>query len=408
MKRVRARHGIGFAYDRRVPDARRETIVIVKQWGSRFVALGIVTLSLACGSTNAGPPSGGDSGGDDGASRTQDGGGATDDASEASESGTFDAGMQGSGDGGASTLVSSTVFDFVLDATNVYFTTTDGVYGVPKSGGTPFLIASPPAVDAGTAEPRLIILDGGTLYWNVSSSGGSLTLQSTPTSARGAAPTTIISYIPPTGPLPSPIGLAVSGGNLYGAGNCNWIFSVPKAGAGQTTDVYDDVCPRYPSDFGFALDPTGGYAYLLDIAQYIERVRLSDGTLTTIPLQGAIGGMTIAGGALYTVTGSGANGSRLVRSALDGTSPTTIGQNLPGPTDSPLAVDGANAYFAYMENPNVQEADVVLQLVSVSLATGQVTTLYTTAPGVEIWAMASDDAFLYVDLFPGGILRIAK
>jgi hypothetical protein len=383
----------------------------------RCVAIAFLALAVACG--NAAQPTGG--------APTPDGGGMAGDASDvgrdaapeggaAPESGTTEAGATDAAacatDCAPTPLSQLTAFALAVDPSNVYFTSDSSVVGVAKSGGAPFVVSSLFTADAGSSMGVYIALDQGTLYWCVSSNAPNLNLSfdSAPVSARNATPTLVWGAgANQSQPTDRPVGFVVSNGKIWAGGDCNYVFYVPTSGATQATVPWSDVCSGNSWDKAFALDDANGYAYLLAAGNIILRVHLADGAVTQLHLPGTTAlAMTLWGGSLYGLSQDATGNATLQVSAPDGSGAHTVAQNLPGSSNRFLVVDGTGAYYASLTNPNAAEVQQISALIRVDLQTGASSTLYTTAPGVQVFDLVTDNAYAYLALGGAGVVRVGK
>jgi hypothetical protein len=135
--------------------------------------------------------------------------------------------------GGAPTTVATAngPWDLTLDASNVYWTSFDGVLSAPKSGGAATSLVGP----SPTLPTAGIAVDSTNLYWGSQSPAGVSTVP-----VQGGTPTVVYAETLATAPGP----IAIDGASLYWADLSNAVNTGPPGGgtaetlaAGQTEVV---------------------------------------------------------------------------------------------------------------------------------------------------------------------------
>jgi hypothetical protein len=278
------------------------------------------------------------------------------------------------------------------------------VSGVPKTGGSSFVVASQD-VDAGTGGPNFFVLSGGQLYWDYWNSSSSLSgsVFSAPTSARGATPTVLFSphQTSQSYSFPNAFQAGVVGPNLYAVDDCNAILYLPVTGAAAWSPVTDS-CYRDFSNTVF--DAPSSTAYSLRFSGTIYKWSLPGGTAAQIPLPGSgAESMTVASGKIYVAVQTSSTVYALYSMGLDGSAPTVVATQLPTEVGQirDLVVDGARAFY----QDYVGATNVGARIYRVTLATGEAISMFESSS--SSLAFVPSAPYLYIAT-NSGIVRIAE
>jgi hypothetical protein len=273
-------------------------------------------------------------------------------------------------------------YSIAVDDGQIYFGSTNGVWRVADTGGTPSLLN-------GSSEVNAIAIDSAHVYWI------GISLMSAP--LGGGDPTIVAAGVFATE-------LLVDGLNVYGVDGTLWAVSVsggakrsiidgPSAGveaialfgdsvyvasfsgiAAGTGVAYQGSILRVPKaggaapvvlvsnqphPYAIAVDSTGVYwanAGYLGVAGGLMHSALDGNNATTLPSSINVGSVVLDETNVYWTEDSG----RVMKMAKSGGDPQVIADGLSGPSD--LLVNGGNVYWS--EQPGL-DASLIASVISV-------------------------------------------
>jgi len=258
-------------------------------------------------------------------------------------------------------------YSIAVDDGQIYFGSTNGVWRVASTGGTPSILSGSSEVDA-------IAIDTANVYWIGSSlmsaplGGGDPTIVATGVSANelladglnvygvdggalwavsvsGGAQRSLID-----GPSSGVEAIAVLGDSVYvasfsgiAAGTSvvyqGSILRVPKAGGAAPVVLVSNQ----PHPYAIAVDSTGVYwanAGYLGVAGGLMHSALDGGNAAALPSSANVGSVVLDETNVYWTE----DGSRVMKMAKSGGSPRVVADELSGP--SALTVNGGNVYWS--------------------------------------------------------------
>jgi hypothetical protein len=311
------------------------------------------------------------------------------------------------------------VFSLDQDATNIYFTTgAGGVNGVPKAGGSTFVVATPSGIDT----KGVVHLTDGTLYWDpqglvTSTNEYDQFLRAIPVTARSAPSALLGSFT--RGPNDEVVDFVLSGTTAYSVDSCVSLQALPlvtDGGSPSATPFYTGTCAQPEGEWiSPQLDTANGTIDVLDdTTNQIRRISLANGTaLAAIPVPPHTTAITIQGSSLYWITfgqcddtnapdaGDGGDAgcvlSTLSSSALDGSSVKVVASGA-----WPVAVPDVFGATSVRLGPITSTYAFLVQgfsVLRITLASGEASVVYSAidpALTLGITAFAADDTYFYV------------